>query len=199
MGNAKRYFEEIKNAYTKMQEDDILNESIESACLLMTERLKAGNMIYIFGNGGSAADSQHLAAELMGQFEKKRIPLPAIALTTDTSFITAYSNDYGPEYIFARQIQGLGKPGDIAIGFTTSDASACNPHSKNIYLGFVKAKQKQMFTIGFVSEKTKHLLSLLDVAIRIPHSNTAIIQGCHEAIFHYICKVMDEHFSCLCP
>lgn len=192
--NIQKYFEEIKNVNEKMQQNEVLHAQIEKSYEIISNAFKNGKKLLIFGNGGSAADSQHLAAEFLGQFEKKRPSLPAIALTTDSSIITAYANDYGFRYVFARQIDGLGNTGDVAIGFTTSDASLFKAHSRNIYYAFEIAKQKGMRTIGFVSQKIKILLPHLDIAIQVPHTNTAIIQGCHESIFHYICKRIDAEY-----
>lgn len=178
-----------------MIKDENLIESIAKAYQHITESIVSGGKILIFGNGGSAAEAQHFAAELICQFEKKRRSIAAIALTTDTSIITAQGNDSGFESIFSRQIEGLGRPGDVVIGLTTSDVYP-NGHSRNIHNAFVEAHNKGAKTIGLFSTKTKNLLStgIVDVAILIPSENTALIQEAHLTIIHMLCGQIEKSF-----
>lgn len=162
---------------------------IERAARLVFECLKKGNKVIFFGNGGSASDSQHLAAELVGRYEKERRGFPAIALTTDTSIITAVGNDYSFERIFERQIEALGAKGDVAFGISTSG------NSKNVLLGIQKAKSLGLTTIGFSGRAGGALHSLVDLSIVVPSNKTARIQESHIMIGHIICERLDELFS----
>ena len=133
----------------------------------------------------------HFAAELVCQFRKKRKALPAIALTADSSILTAQSNDFGFETVFSRQIEAFAEEGDIAIGFTTSDASEEDTHSKNILLAFETAKTLKLNRIGFFSQKTKNLLSCVDASIIVPSGDTALIQEVHQAVIHIVCELIE--------
>lgn len=193
----KNYFVKRINLYGELTRIKFFDQ-IWKAYETIDKSLKSGNKLLIFGNGGSAAEAQHFAAELVCRFEKKRRALSAIALTTDTSIITAQSNDFNFDSIFARQIEALGHLGDIAIGLTTSDSrinfSEKEPsHSLNMLQGFVSARAQGMHTIGLVSQKTSGLLSLIDYPIVIPHENTAIIQEAHLSVLHLLCKLIEEN------
>ena len=174
-----------------MFKDKQLKESVERTQELISTALKGGNKILIFGNGGSAADAQHFAAELVCQFERPRRALAAIALTTDTSILTAQSNDYGFESVFSRQIQALCQPGDVVFGITTSDVYH-NRHSQNIFEAFGAARQKGAKRVGLFSVKTKNLLNFVDVAIQVPSEDTALIQQAHRLVIHLLCKLIEE-------
>src|SRR3990167_7211542 len=150
------------------------------------ECLRQGRKLLFFGNGGSASDSQHLAAEFVGRYEKERRALPAIALTTDTSILTAVGNDYGYDRVFERQIEALGQPGDVAFGISTSG------NSKNVLLGIKKAKQKGLYTIGFSGRDGGELKSLVDLSFVVPSQKTARVQEAHIMIGHIICERVDE-------
>jgi D-sedoheptulose 7-phosphate isomerase len=152
----------------------------------MIDALKNGNKILFFGNGGSAADAQHLAAELIGRFLKERNAIPAIALTTDTSIITAIGNDYGFEYIFSRQIEGLAKNGDISFGISTSG------NSKNVLVGLEKAKQIGCKTIGLLGCGGGKIGQMVDVSIALESKNTPRIQESHITIGHILCGIIEE-------
>lgn len=168
-----------------------LIKSIQAAKGILLKAISAGNKILIFGNGGSAAEAQHFAAELICMFEKKRRALPAIALTTDTSVLTAQSNDFGFDSVFSRQIEALCRPGDVVIGLTTSDAYK-DGHSKNIFNAFEMAKAKKAKTIGLFSIKTKNLINLVNVAILVPSENTALIQEAHLSVIHMLCGQIEK-------
>lgn len=161
-------------------------EIIEKASEAVTECLKKGNKVLFFGNGGSASDSQHLAAELVGRYEKERRGYPAIALTTDTSILTAVGNDYGYDAVFERQIEALGQKGDVAFGISTSG------NSKNVSRAVKKAKEMGIYTIGLLGRSGGELKSLVDLPIVVPSEKTARIQECHIMIGHIICERADE-------
>ena len=180
----------VLNGYLSENKDFV--DSIIQSYKLMASALKNGRKILIFGNGGSGDQSQHLAAELVGKLERSRRPLAAIALTTGTSVLTAQSNDSGFEYIFSRQIEALGKAGDVAIGFTTSDVNFENKHSENIYKAFEAARNVGMKSVGFFSMKTKKLLPLVDVSIIVPNKSTSLIQEIHLEVLHLISKLLED-------
>ena len=163
--------------------------AIFEAALLIMGCLRNGGKVLFFGNGGSAADAQHLAAELVGRFVRERAGLPAIALTTDSSILTAVGNDYGFEQVFARQIQALGRPGDVAVAISTSGNSA------NVLEGVKEARKRNLKTIGLTGKDGGTLAQQADVAITIPSTSTARIQECHIAIGHLFCELVDADFS----
>ncbi len=171
--------------------DKKLHKDIIRAYKLIMSAIASDNKVLIFGNGGSAADAQHFAAELVCQFEKKRRALPAVALTTDTSILTAQGNDYGFESIFSRQVDALCWPGDVVFGITTSDVYK-NGHSRNIFEAFASAEKRGAKRVGLFSSKTNDLLNLVDVAIRVPSQSTALIQQAHGSIIHLLCKLIEE-------
>ena len=159
---------------------------IEQAAKAIANCLKSGNKLLFFGNGGSAGDSQHLAAEFVGRYEKERRPLPAIALTTDTSILTAVGNDYGFERVFERQVEGLGRKGDVAVAISTSG------NSKNVLSAVVKSKQMGIYTIGLTGGSGGAMKSLVDLPIVIPSGKTSRIQESHIMIGHILCERVDE-------
>lgn len=165
--------------------DNCMDSILETAQLII-KTFKSGNKLLICGNGGSAADSQHFAGEFVSLLDKNYIrpALPAIALTTDTSIITAYSNDFGFDGVFARQVQALGKPNDVLIVFSTSG------NSKNVILAVNAAKKITMKTIAFTGNAGK-LKGLVDIAIKVPSDNTQFIQETHLSIEHAICELVD--------
>ena len=159
---------------------------IVEAAFLISKSLQSGGKVLFFGNGGSAADAQHLAAEFVGRFVRERRGLPAIALTTDSSILTAVGNDYGFDQIFARQIQALIRPGDVAVGISTSG------NSPNVLEGVRAATKANGKTIGLSGKDGGALAKEVDLAITIASSNTARIQECHIAIGHLLCELIDE-------
>lgn len=162
---------------------------IEDAACMVRDAIKGGNKVLFFGNGGSASDSQHLAAEIVGRYEKERKGYPAIALTTDTSILTAVANDYGYDRVFERQIEALGQKGDVAFGISTSG------NSKNVLLAIQKAKGLGLKTIGLSGRTGGELKKIVDLAIVIPSQKTARIQEAHIMIGHIICERVDESLS----
>lgn len=152
---------------------------------VMIAAIRKGGRIFFFGNGGSAADSQHLAAELLGRFARERRSLPGLALTTDTSTLTAVANDYSYDDVFARQIEGLGRKGDVAVGFTTSG------NSRNVLKAFQQAKRQGLTTVVFTGGTGGQAAKLADYAIIIPSHSTPRIQESHITLGHAICELVD--------
>jgi phosphoheptose isomerase len=161
-------------------------EPVARAALALASALAVGAKVLTFGNGGSAADAQHLAAELVGRFERERIGLPAIALTTDTSALTAIANDYGFERVFGRQVEALGRRGDIAVAISTSGSSA------NVIEGIEAARRAGMTTIGLCGAPGCRLCEAVDVAIVAPVGETAHVQEAHLVIEHALCRALER-------
>jgi len=159
---------------------------IEESGQLICDALTSGKKILICGNGGSAADAQHIAAELVGYYETRRRAWPAIALTTDTSALTAVSNDLGFEHVFARQVAGLAQPGDVLIAITTSGKS------KNVLRAVEQAKESGCKIIALVGASAETLGSLSDVVVTVPASRTSRIQEAHITIGHLWCEIVDQ-------
>ncbi len=159
--------------------------AIEQAAQVIITALAKGGKVMLFGNGGSAADAQHIAAEFVGRFHLERLPLPAIALTTDTSILTAVANDYGFEQVFARQVQALGKLGDVAVAISTSG------RSPNILAGVQAAKELGLVTIGLTGGDGGKLAHRVDIPIVVPSEETARIQECHITIGHLLCEAVE--------
>ena len=159
---------------------------IATAAGWVAEALRGGHKLLLFGNGGSAADSQHIAAEFVGRFERERRALPAIALTTDTSILTALTNDYGAEVVFARQVEALGQPGDLAIAYSTSG------NSPNVLAGIRAARAKGMRVVGLTGESGGAMAALCDLTLRVPSRRTSRIQEAHGTISHAICEAVES-------
>lgn len=177
-----------ESAELKLQSAELLANPIERAVELMFTALSNGNKILACGNGGSAADSQHFSAELVGRFERERLPLPAIALTTDTSILTAVGNDYSYEEIFSKQVQALGQPGDVLLGFSTSG------NSKNVLKAIEVALERDMRVVALTGKGGGLIGESLtddDVHICVPHKRTARIQEVHLVTLHAICDGID--------
>ncbi|MFZ4764465.1 MAG: D-sedoheptulose-7-phosphate isomerase [Roseimicrobium sp.] len=148
--------------------------------------LNAGGKVLFFGNGGSAADAQHLAAELVVRYRQNRRALPGIALTTDTSILTAGGNDFGFDSIYARQVEALARPGDVVIGISTSGNSA------NVVNGLIEAKRQGCLAVAFTAESGGQCASLADLAFRAPSTVTARAQECHLLVGHMLCDIIEE-------
>lgn len=161
-------------------------ETVIQAIDCQLKALKGGNKILIAGNGGSAADAQHFAAELVGRFLLERRGLPAIALTTDSSIMTSVGNDYDFDRIFSRQIEALGNSGDVFVGISTSG------NSKNIIEAVKEAKIKGVKTIGLLGRDGGKLADMCDISIVIPYSKTARIQETHIMTIHLMCEVIEK-------
>lgn len=174
---------QVKEELIKTQVD-----KIDEAAQLIYSVLKKRGKVILFGNGGSAADSQHIAAELIGRFKIERPPLKALALTTNTSILTALANDYGFEHTFSRQIQALGEAGDVAIAISTSG------NSPNVIAATIKAKEMKISTIGLTGGDGGELSEIVDVAILIPSPSTPRIQEAHIVVGHIICELVESLF-----
>ena len=160
---------------------------IEAAARMIIAAFQAGGKVLVFGNGGSAADAQHIVAELMGRFQMERPPLPAIALTTNTSTLTAIANDYGIAFVFARQIEALATSGDVVIAISTSG------YSDNVLNAVRVAKAMGVATIGLSGRDGGDLAEMVDIALLVPSSSTPRIQEAHITIGHILCELIEGH------
>ncbi len=176
------HVEALANTVEYLQENDVLMEIAERC----NEALQSGKKILLCGNGGSAADSQHIAAEIVGRFQKERHAMPALALTTDTSILTAVGNDYGFDQVYSRQIEGLGNMGDVLIAYSTSG------NSENIIRAVEAARGKRMHTIGFLGKDGGKLKDLCDISFVVPHDVTARIQEMHLLAGHIVCELLEH-------
>src|SRR6266516_4394207 len=159
---------------------------IQAMIACMWESLQHGGKLLWCGNGGSAADAQHLATECMVRLEAERVPLPAIALTTDTSLLTAAGNDYGFETIFARQVAGLGRPGDVLLAISTSG------NSPNVVRAVEEAHQRGLHTLGLLGRDGGRLKAMVHIALVVPSSNTQRIQEVHITLGHILCGALER-------
>ena len=177
----------LKSAKAKRDTLRSCSGKIEEAAMAIFEiYYKKGGTVFLFGNGGSAADAQHIAGELFSFFKLRRIPLAANALTTDTSVITSISNDFGYEHIFSRQLEALATPKDLVMGLSTSG------NSLNVLNAMKLAKSRGIKTIGLTGKKGGRLAKMVDIAIRIPSEEVPIIQECHAAIGHILCGIVEQ-------
>ena len=159
---------------------------VDKTARTMAVALARGGKLLFCGNGGSAADAQHLAAEFVNRFELERPPLPALALTTDTSVLTAIGNDYGYDQVFAKQVQALGQAGDVVIGISTSG------NSPNVLAALRAAREKGCVTVGMAG-RNGAIVPLCDLPLLVPHERTALIQEVHIAVGHLLCKLTDHY------
>lgn len=182
---AERFTDHLDVFGKTMEQMDVIQLMAERC----KEALKSGNKVLFCGNGGSAADAQHLAAELIGRFQKERRSLASVALTTDTSILTAVANDYGYDEVFARQVEGLGRSGDVLIGISTSGNSA------NVVKAALKARDTGMHTIAFTGEGGGKLKDICDITFAVPSKVTARIQEMHIMVGHIICELVEEEYD----
>ena len=162
-------------------------DSILKLASTLAGRLRAGGKVLFFGNGGSAADAQHMAAEFVGRFIPDRPPLPAMSLSTDTSILTALGNDYGYDQIFARQIDAYGRSGDVAIGISTSG------NSENVLTGIGAARRENLYTVGFTGQDGGKMAGQVDVLFCVPSKITPRIQETHILLGHSLCELIDRN------
>jgi D-sedoheptulose 7-phosphate isomerase len=153
---------------------------------LITRTFRDGGKLLIAGNGGSAADAQHIAAEFVGRFKMERSPLPAIALTTDTSVLTAAGNDYGFEQVFARQIVGLGRPGDCFLALSTSG------RSPNVLNALTTARDHGIATVGLTGEESEAMRPTCDLLLSVPSAETDLVQQIHMVVAHAVCGIVER-------
>ncbi|HTD07092.1 phosphoheptose isomerase [Undibacterium sp.] len=177
-----------ESAELKMQAAEVLAQPIAYAVELMFSALSNGNKILACGNGGSAADCQHFAAELVGRFERERLPLPAMALTTDTSILTAVANDYSFQEVFSKQVQAFGQAGDILLALSTSGNSASVINAINVAL---EREMRVVALTGKGGGEIARILTDADVNICVPHDRTARIQEVHLLTIHCLCDGID--------
>lgn len=161
---------------------------IDEIAHVLINALRQGNKVLIFGNGGSAADAQHIAGELVSKFRRERRALPSISLTTDTSILTSIGNDFGYDYVFARQIEALGRAGDIAWGISTSG------NSPNVLRAMKAAREQGMITIGFTGQGGGNMTSTADFCFRVPSQSTPRIQEAHITAAHILCELIEQEF-----
>ncbi|MFH1645793.1 MAG: D-sedoheptulose 7-phosphate isomerase [Candidatus Omnitrophota bacterium] len=171
----------VKESVQKM-----LSSDIKTVSGMIANSLKKNGKVILFGNGGSAADSQHIAAEFVGRFKLERQALPSIALTTNSSVLTSIANDYGYDETFSRQIEGLASKDDIVIAISTSG------NARNVIMGVLEAKKLGIKTIALTGSGGGELATISDIALVVPSSNTARIQEAHILIGHIICEIVEE-------
>ena len=170
-------------------ENSELTKNIGLACEMIIKQMSENKKLLICGNGGSAADAQHIASEFTGKYYLDRAPLNAEALHTDTSYLTAVANDYGFDHVYSRMVQAKASKGDILIAMSTSG------NSENVVLALQKAKEIDVLTIGFGGNKGGKMKSDCDIFIAVPSNNTPRIQEMHLLIGHTICEIVEAHFS----
>ena len=180
------FFRRSKDALQRAEDDSSLTQTIGAIARAIAASLAGGGKLMLAGNGGSAADAQHIAAELLSRFRLDRNPLPAIALTTDSSVLTAIGNDYGYDQVFERQVRGLGRKGDVFIGITTSG------RSPNIISALKAAREAGVTTIGFTGTPGLSMQPLCDQLLVAPSDETAIIQQIHITAAHAICGLVEH-------
>lgn len=186
---AKKYLKESQDALAVCAKDAGFFETLGKISDALVSALSAGRKVLLCGNGGSAADAQHIAAELMGRFEKERAPLAAVALTTDTSALTAIGNDYGFEQVFERQVRGLGVKGDALIALSASGKS------KNVLHALDAAREQGLVRIGFTGAKGGDMRSRCDLLLCAPSERTAIIQQIHIVAAHIVCGLVERRLG----
>ena len=178
-----------ESAEVKKAVADTLAGKINEAISMARTSFQNGGKMLLMGNGGSAGDAQHIAAEFIGRYKKERRPVAAIALTVDSSILTCVGNDYGYDSVFSRQVEGLAKKEDVVIAISTSG------NSENVIRGVEKAREIGAKTIGLLGKQGGKLKDKVDLAIVVPSNNTARIQEAHITIGHIICEILDEEFD----
>ncbi|MFQ5889818.1 MAG: SIS domain-containing protein [Gemmatimonadota bacterium] len=179
-------FDEHESVFHALREQCL--EDIYRFAVAVGETISRGHQVLFCGNGGSAAQSQHLAAELVGRFQGERTPLPALALSSNTSVLTAIANDYGYSHVFQRQVQALGRPKDLLIGISTSG------HSENVLRAVDQARELGLTTAGLTGRDGGRLASRVDYCVKVPSDSTARIQDAHGFIGHLVCRLVEQEF-----
>jgi len=177
--------ESIKTKERLMQQ----NNTIRELGLLISNCVNDGGKVFFFGNGGSAADAQHISAELVAKYQVKRKGLPSIALTTNTSVLTAIANDFGYELVFERQVESMVSVADVVVGISTSG------NSTNVIKGLIAAKRIGAKTIGLTGESGGRLADIVDIALKVPSQNTQRVQECHIMVGHIICDIVEKNID----
>ncbi len=181
----RKYLDESVKVKREILNNPSLIDKIKETALLIIEAYGSGKKLVLFGNGGSAADAQHIAAELVNKLKLERSALAALAFTTDTSILTSVANDYDYSRVFARQVEALVQEGDVVIGISTSGSSL------NVIKGIEAAKEKGARTIGFTGKGGGELVQIADLTIEVPSSDTPRIQEAHITILHIICFLVE--------
>lgn len=184
----KKIIEASVNTKQQILQNPVLLTTVEKVVEVITDAFKNGNRVYFCGNGGSAADAQHLAAEFSGRFYTDRKALPAEALHCNTSYITAVANDYGYDVVYSRMIDGIGQKGDVLVGLSTSG------NSDNIIKAFEAAKEKNMITVAFTGGTGGKMKAITDHLVNVPSNDTPRIQESHITIGHIICQLVEEKY-----
>jgi len=182
----KQQAEELITAVTYVKEN--LSGQIQQLADRIIQAFKNGNQVILMGNGGSAGDAQHIAAEFVGRFKKERRSFPALALNTNTSTVTAVGNDYGYDVVFSRQIDGFARKGDVVIGISTSG------NSKNVQLALQLAKERGCFTAAFLGKDGGTIKDVAELPLVVKCNNTPHVQECHIFIGHVVCDLVDQAF-----
>jgi len=182
----REYLSESIKVKTKILDDLSLLRRIKEMSLLIIKAYQNKRKLILFGNGGSAADAQHIAGELVNKFKLERGALPAIALTTDTSVLTSIANDYDYQKVFARQVEALAEEGDVVIGISTSGSSL------NVIKGIQAAKERGAKTVGFTGKDGDELAKIVDLVLKVPSNDTPKIQEAHITILHIVCYLIEK-------
>ncbi|PLX89882.1 MAG: phosphoheptose isomerase [Desulfuromonas sp.] len=180
----KKHIASHLEVMTRVAEE--LTESIAGCAEEISKALSIGRKVLVMGNGGSAADAQHFAAELVGRFLRERKALPAVALTTDSSVLTAVGNDYGFDAIFSRQVEALVESGDVVVGISTSG------QSENVHRALLVARQAGCFTVGLLGRDGGQISEIVDADLTVPSESTPLIQEAHVAIIHILCDLIEQ-------
>jgi D-sedoheptulose 7-phosphate isomerase len=183
-----KFSSDVDSLIEALQALKALEADVAEVVQICVDALKAGNKVVFCGNGGSASQAQHLAAELVGRYKVNRPAMNSISLTVDTSALTAIGNDYGFDVVFARQIEGVGNAGDVLVGLSTSGSS------KNVVAAFESAKRKGIKTIAFVGSKPCAMKDLADATIAVPADVSNKIQEMHLVVGHYVCGEIEKRF-----
>jgi D-sedoheptulose 7-phosphate isomerase len=185
----RRGLESSRATLDALLADEGALQDIQTLADAIGDALEAGGKVWLFGNGGSAADAQHIATELVGRFKRERRALPAEALTVNTSLLTAIANDYGFEAVFSRQLEAGARPGDVAIGITTSGTSP------NVLAGLATARRLGVRTAILTGADADDLRALVDECISVPSTDTPRVQECHIMIAHVVCELVEERLA----
>lgn len=178
----------FNSSINEIEKSKELTEKINLATNKILDAIRSGNKIVTFGNGGSAADAQHIAAELIGKFKIKRKSIPSISLTTDSSILTSLANDFSYDVVFSRQCESLISSGDIVLGISTSG------NSNNVFEGLKTANDKGAFTIGLLGNDGGKIKNIVNLALVVTSSDTPKIQEVHRIIYHIICEIIEKNF-----
>lgn len=188
MDKIKQIIQASIDTKERLLKDASLLQTVATVVTVLTDAFRKGRRVYFCGNGGSAADAQHLAAEFSGRFYTDRKALPAEALHVNTSYLTAVANDYSFDVIYSRMIEGIGEAGDVLVGLSTSG------NSPNIVKAFETARSKQMITVGFTGETGGKMKDLSDYLLNVPSKDTPRIQESHITLGHIICQLVEENY-----